>query len=341
MTMKALPVGEKTTNASATRRRSMFIVVIIAAAFFTAHLFISYGFTDKQRTRAPPPSPGKPDYNRITVEGKALSSEHTTRRNEVTTRRNVVTSSVNGASDDDDVIRDVIDIREIKLIINNRVGSVGDKYAARRNAVRRTWGSVRCVGSRRLRLLFVLGSSADAATQARVRRESDVHGDIVQAAFIDDYHNVSYKHVLALRWAARYCACADVILKLDDDVFLEPYNAVGWLVGWLRNPAVVADDNVIACKIWASRIHRDRKNKWYVNEAMLNGTNYPPYCLGPVIAYTPAAARRLADYAATRDYLRSPSTCTASAATSRRLTARRCAGWRGLTRRDRCPGSPC
>lgn len=208
------------------------------------------------------------------------------------------------------IFRNVIDIPEVKLIINNNVCSRdvftlllvhsggGKNYAARRSTIRQTWGSVRDIGSRHLALIFILGYSGPILQQ-KIAEENDKHHDIVQGEFTDHYRNLSYKHVLGLRWASHFCSHANYVIKLDDDVFLEPYNAVRFLEGWTKKST---DKNVIPCRLWNSPPHRHPKNKWYVTKQEFNETNYPAYCLGPLIIYTPDIAKRIGDLAAKSSY---------------------------------------
>ena len=41
--------------------------------------------------------------------------------------------------------------------------------------------------------------------QSKIEEESALYGDIVQGTFHDSYHNLTYKHVMALDWAVTFC----------------------------------------------------------------------------------------------------------------------------------------
>lgn len=50
--------------------------------------------------------------------------------------------------------------------------------------------------------------------------ENNQYGDILQGNFIDSYHNLSYKHTMALKYVAERCTQVPYILKCDDDVII-------------------------------------------------------------------------------------------------------------------------
>ena len=49
-----------------------------------------------------------------------------------------------------------------------------------------------------------------------------VHGDLVQENFVDSYRNLTLKTLMAIRWASTYCSNANFVLKIDDDVLVNP-----------------------------------------------------------------------------------------------------------------------
>jgi len=47
--------------------------------------------------------------------------------------------------------------------------------------------------------------AADLEVTARIVEESEVHHDLIQGNFIDAYRNMTYKHVMGLKWATYFC----------------------------------------------------------------------------------------------------------------------------------------
>lgn len=104
----------------------------------------------------------------------------------------------------------LIDIKDFRFTINhdpcNRtqllllmlVHSAPENFP-KRNVVRETWGQ----RSPDVTLLFLVGSSAEH--QARLEEESRKYNDLIQGNFLDAYRNMTYKHVMALKWATYHC----------------------------------------------------------------------------------------------------------------------------------------
>jgi hypothetical protein len=64
-----------------------------------------------------------------------------------------------------------------------------------RRMIRQTWG-------REAPVYFMLGESSSSAASRLIDEESKRYGDIVQGSFLDSYRNMTYKHVMGLKWAA-------------------------------------------------------------------------------------------------------------------------------------------
>ena len=96
--------------------------------------------------------------------------------------------------------------------------------AAKRRLIRRSWApdltaSEGPFGASRAALVFLVGS-ASASASAAVADEGRRHGDVVQVAAQDDYARLTAKSVALLRWSLRHCPGAHLVLKCDDDVYV-------------------------------------------------------------------------------------------------------------------------
>lgn len=104
----------------------------------------------------------------------------------------------------------LIDIKNFRFTINhdpcNRthplllmlVHSAPENFL-KRNIVRETWGQQ----STDVALLFLVGSSDEHQTSLKV--ENRKYKDLIQGNFRDAYRNMTYKHVMALKWATYHC----------------------------------------------------------------------------------------------------------------------------------------
>uniref|UniRef100_A0A182PDR8 Hexosyltransferase n=1 Tax=Anopheles epiroticus TaxID=199890 RepID=A0A182PDR8_9DIPT len=154
----------------------------------------------------------------------------------------------------------------------------------KRNTIRATWGQ----SDARSRLIFLMGAVDTNASQMAIEQESRLHGDIVQGNFVDAYRNMTYKHVMALKWFAYHCPGAQYVLKTDDDVFINTpvlYNAL---------QRVVPQRNLLLCQLVTKlSVKRTHRSKWFVSWREYPSRYYPPHCPGYSILYSPDVAWKL------------------------------------------------
>lgn len=149
----------------------------------------------------------------------------------------------------------------------------------KRNTIRQTWGQK----DRRARVLFLLGAVASPKLQQQLVYENSVFADMIQGNFVDAYRNMTYKHVMALKWFTYYCPRAKYLLKTDDDVFVHSANTYDYL-----NSAAVDRRNLLFCsKLENARVSRSYRSKWRVSTKEYHDRYYPTYCPGFSIIYSP------------------------------------------------------
>ena len=167
--------------------------------------------------------------------------------------------------------------------------------------VRRTWGSVSEVDGSGVRVVFVLGlpSDSDAAgTQSRIDNEARQFGDIVQADFVDTYHNLTLKHLLGYRWMLSHCGGASCVVKADDDAFVDVFQ----LVRFMRRNHGERGDGTLVCNVLPAGTPVLRRGKWAVSRSELAAAEYPRFCGGLLYLAAPATVARL--YRAARSHPR-------------------------------------
>ena len=118
----------------------------------------------------------------------------------------------------------------------------------RRSIIRETWASR--VIFPHLRLVFMLGKSSNQILMQSVAYEFELYRDIVQEDFIDSYKNLTYKGVMALKWASIYCSRAKYILKSDDDVIINTFTLIKHLEHLERYQINL--EQMILCLMWQS-----------------------------------------------------------------------------------------
>ncbi|XP_060074184.1 lactosylceramide 1,3-N-acetyl-beta-D-glucosaminyltransferase-like [Ylistrum balloti] len=162
----------------------------------------------------------------------------------------------------------------------------------RRRSIRETWANKNILINHGLRIVFMFGLTNNKDTEIMLENESVVYGDIVQGNFQDTYHNLTHKGVLAYRWISEYCPDADLIVKVDDDMFVNIF-----LLLEVYFPKYKDNPRFMGCQVrhkGTSPIVRD-KSKWQVNQdEFKNMTHYPvTYCNGYFVIMSPGIIREL------------------------------------------------
>ncbi|XP_046358134.2 beta-1,3-galactosyltransferase 5-like [Haliotis rufescens] len=170
----------------------------------------------------------------------------------------------------------------------------GCDHFAKRQLVRKTWGSVKTVRGLSFRTVFMLGETSNQTLQKVLETESLLRGDIVQGNFADTYKNLTYKHIMSLGWILKECPGIKLIVKLDDDTMLNTYN----LVDYFHLPG--AKDRLLYCSVYYRQGPlRHNRTKWYVSPSEYPFQKFPNYCEGFGYVMSPDVARSL--YKASED----------------------------------------
>ncbi|TRY80943.1 hypothetical protein TCAL_04720 [Tigriopus californicus] len=131
----------------------------------------------------------------------------------------------------------------------------------KRRLIRQTWGGA-MQDSQSMNVIFFIGQSTDQS----------ING-------LDTYLNLSQKGIFFMEWILQKRNCSQIkwILKVDDDVILNPYELHSYIIANHRY------DYKIHCKIHRkSRVQRDPSQKWCRSSNQYPDEFYPPYCSGPM-----------------------------------------------------------
>ena len=181
------------------------------------------------------------------------------------------------------------------LIVHSATGNF-----ERRKALRETWANIELFSSQNIRVIFLLGMTNNDKTQRLITKENCCYGDIVQGDFIDAYSNLTHKAVLGLRWVAENCARAKFVVKVDDDVLVNPFKLVSEI---LKNNAYKS--RTILCDLRVNdTIHRSG-TKWIVDPHQFPGMVFWPfpYCAGMFVVITADIIPELYEQAKTSEFL--------------------------------------
>lgn len=131
--------------------------------------------------------------------------------------------------------------------------------------------------------------------QALVEAEHFKYGDIVQGPFVDDYHNLTLKNLMGLKWAVRHCDSARFILKSDDDAFVDVDQLRHFIHRTFDDETIIGQqqlDNTFICNV-QENARVQRAGKWAVSPQEYASQTYPAFCSGLAYVLRPRLASRL------------------------------------------------
>ncbi|KAH8384276.1 hypothetical protein KR200_008012 [Drosophila serrata] len=181
----------------------------------------------------------------------------------------------------------------------------------KRSVMRETWGGFNSLQDSPLRLIFALGAVQNDSMQTSLVEEHSLYGDLLQGNFIDTYVNITYKHVMVLKWFNSHCNHAKLLMKIDDDIFVntkilwdnlvEPVKATNTILDYI----VQQRDNVLFCSLNPNPlVIRSLKSKWHVSLDEYPDSHYPDFCPGFTVIYSPDVARKLYEEVQKSPYFR-------------------------------------
>ncbi|XP_029674255.1 beta-1,3-galactosyltransferase 5 [Formica exsecta] len=166
-----------------------------------------------------------------------------------------------------------------------------------RSALRRAYmdEELQTLGIERVFLLGKLNDDAEKKThvsQEALLDESRRFSDILQGDFLDTYRNLTYKHLMGLRWATNNCKRIKYIMKMDDDIVVNIYGILGKL------HTGIIEKNSLAGYIMKNMIPiREPANKWYVSKTEYADNTYPDFVSGWLYITNSQMANKLINYA--------------------------------------------
>ncbi|XP_048776327.1 beta-1,3-galactosyltransferase 5-like [Ostrea edulis] len=148
----------------------------------------------------------------------------------------------------------------------------------RRTVLRHTWLSVSKNNTSNVRYAFVIGGVPDSEVRESIQLENEFYKDILQGEFLDVYHTLTIKTMMALNWATKHCPQDVYVMKTDDDVFIN----MPALLNVIDNHHPELQHSVIGCcyKDWVNKPNRNKTTKYYVSYAEYPWERLTAFCSG-------------------------------------------------------------
>lgn len=152
-----------------------------------------------------------------------------------------------------------------------------------RNLVRQTYGSIKAANNVSiLGPIFMLGNSNETAVASnetiKLQAEMKEFGDIIVGDFIDSYRNLTRKTIMAYEWLTSYCREAQIVIKTDDDIFVNVFQ----LTQSLKALSVIDE---LSTNIWC-HLHKnegtvkDVGSRFYAAPIDFPNGIFPDHCAG-------------------------------------------------------------
>jgi hypothetical protein len=96
------------------------------------------------------------------------------------------------------------------------------EHSTRRDVIRKTWADPSLSEGEWLQIIFLIGTTLqeNKILKEQLQKESAKHEDLVQVDIVDSYANLTLKSVALLHWAHGHCPGAQLVLKCDDDNYI-------------------------------------------------------------------------------------------------------------------------
>ncbi|XP_046557151.1 beta-1,3-galactosyltransferase 5-like isoform X1 [Haliotis rubra] len=180
----------------------------------------------------------------------------------------------------------LVNLHQYQFTLNSDLCQIGNVYLLTivhsaldhinyRRRIRETFGSVRKAWNKTVVVVFTVGVSNNETLQTSVVREANEFKDMIQGNFIDVYRNLSIKHIMGYHWMLNHCPEAAFVLKMDDDMFMNPYVIVKYLTQ-LKEPT----NQLLGAIAHRYAPWRETKLKWYVSTAQYPFKTWPNFCRG-------------------------------------------------------------
>ncbi|KRT86517.1 hypothetical protein AMK59_423 [Oryctes borbonicus] len=166
----------------------------------------------------------------------------------------------------------------------------------KRQIIRDTWGQPR----EGVKVIFMLGETNNEILEDQLEKENEKYRDFAQGNFVDTYRNMTYKHVMVLKYAIYHCPQAKYILKTDDDLLVNIEMVLYFLKEHLSPNGV---SNLLLCRLEKNAVvFRSYRSKWRVSVKEYPYRTYPTYCAGFALMYSPDIVFALYRKAQITDY---------------------------------------
>lgn len=187
--------------------------------------------------------------------------------------------------------------REFFLVVLVNSAAKGNKYRARRNAIRKTWANksnceqvkMERNTTHRWILAFSLGKADNQTENEANLEEAKIHNDLLIGDFRDHYLNNVVKVYMGELWVSTMKV--HYILKTDDDVYVRIPTIIEWLKVHNYPRSFYG-----GAPYFNFKVDRNPRGKWAVSKRYFSEDIFPGFCAGAFYVLSTDILNKLFNY---------------------------------------------
>lgn len=125
-----------------------------------------------------------------------------------------------------------------------------------------------------VQMIFLLANVPNETVKHLTNNEFRIHGDIIQGNFLENYRNLTLKHLMGYNWISRFCSSVEYVVKMDDDITINYYKLFEIINKYKPK------SQFLGCLIRNPKPERNHSSKWYVSESEYKDEFYPNFVSG-------------------------------------------------------------
>ncbi|OAD57410.1 Beta-1,3-galactosyltransferase 5 [Eufriesea mexicana] len=122
--------------------------------------------------------------------------------------------------------------------------------------------------------VFLLGMPKEKNIWKYILKESQTYNDLLQGNFLENYRNLTLKHLMGLKWASSNCK-ATFLIKSDDDTVLDIFEILKFL-----QERRIKENAISGYVLKEMKPIRISNNKWFVTRQDFPENVYPDFLSG-------------------------------------------------------------
>ncbi|XP_033738605.1 beta-1,3-galactosyltransferase brn-like [Pecten maximus] len=158
-----------------------------------------------------------------------------------------------------------------------------------RQAIRETWANQTYFENDIIRHVFLIGRTMNETIYDRLSLEEEMHHDILEMTYVDDYYNSTYKIIGGINWCVRYCPTAQFVMLVDDDLYVATDYVIKYLHGLPKN----IYRTLFVGRVLLTAPQRCLNDKWFISLKDYPFDTYPLFVSGGAVIMSMDFVKRL------------------------------------------------